>query len=45
LSLLEARIFFVDNVQPAFSANYLAVGTSFLYGCSDFHNVFILLAA
>jgi len=37
LSLLEAGILFVDNIQLAFPANDLAINAAFLNGCSYFH--------
>jgi hypothetical protein len=37
LALLKARIFFVNNIQLAFSANYFAVGATFFNRCSNFH--------
>jgi len=37
LSLFKPGVFLIDNVKFAFSPNNLAVGTSFLNGCSYFH--------
>jgi len=37
LALLETRIFFVDDIQPSFPADDLAVNTSFLDGWFYFH--------
>jgi hypothetical protein len=37
LSLLEAGILFVDHVQFSFATHDLAICTSFLDGCSNFH--------
>jgi hypothetical protein len=42
LTLLEARILFVDDVQLAFATNDLAIDAAFLDGGSYFHNRFFL---
>ena len=41
LTLLEARILFVDDVQFAFATDDLAIGTALLNGGSYFHNLFL----
>jgi hypothetical protein len=43
LSLLEAGILFVNNIQLALAANDLAISTAFFNGCSYFHNYFLFL--
>jgi hypothetical protein len=37
LSLLEAGILFVNNIQLAFATNYLTINTAFFNRCSYFH--------
>jgi hypothetical protein len=39
LSLLEAGILFVNNIQLAFTTNDLAINAAFFNGCSYFHIV------
>ena len=39
LTLLQLRVFLVDNVHFTFTANDLAISRTFLYGCSNFHDV------
>jgi len=41
LTLLEARILFVDDVQLAFATNDLAIGTALFDRGSNFHNLFL----
>jgi hypothetical protein len=38
LALLKAGILFVDHIQLALAAHDLAIRTSFLNGCPDFHD-------
>jgi hypothetical protein len=42
LTLFVLGILFVDDINPALPPYNLAVGTSFFYGCSDFHSSYIL---
>ena len=39
LALLKTRILLVDHIQFAFPPHDLAIGTSFLDGCSYFHDL------
>ena len=41
LTLLEARVLLVDDVQFAFATDDLAIGTALLDGGSYFHNLFL----
>jgi len=43
LTLLELRIFLIDDIQPAFSTNQLAINTSLFNGCPDLHDKSMLL--
>jgi hypothetical protein len=39
LTLLEARILFVDDEQLSLATHDLAICAAFLDGCPDFHNI------
>ena len=43
LALLEARILFVDHIQPALATYDLAFGASLFDGGSYFHNMLIFI--
>jgi hypothetical protein len=44
LTLFEAGIFLVDDIQLAFAANDLAINTAFFNGCPHFHVSSFLLS-
>ena len=42
LSLFKPRILLVNHIQFALASDNLAIGASFLYGCLNFHFLFVL---